>query len=90
MANLPLEERMTPENEAKFRDKIQTQIGMAKDIASDFGGKPASYLKKFNQVNRQKIRALQVGVGKGLQKKLSNIRPLHRSTTNIPLLKKAA
>jgi hypothetical protein len=84
MANLPLEERMTPANEAKFREKIKIQQGMAKDIASSYGGKSSDYLKAFNKVNRKKIRKLQVGVVRAFRKRG------HRFPESKLPLKKAA
>jgi hypothetical protein len=91
MLNLPLEERMTPENEAKWRNKIKTQIGLSKDISASFGGKPADYLKSFTRANKPKIRALQIGVAKRLQDKFSNIKQLPRKQiANVPQFRKAA
>lgn len=90
MIDIPIFEKMAPENEEKFRQKIKTQIGLSKDLSSSFGGKSSDYLKKFNQVNRNKIRALQIGVAKGLQKKFPNVTQLRKpGTANLPF-KKAA
>ncbi|MGB5748474.1 MAG: hypothetical protein WBM69_15955 [Desulfobacterales bacterium] len=38
-----------------LRDKARLNIGMAKDLAENFGGKKADYLKKLNQRLRTQI-----------------------------------
>lgn len=91
MANLPLEEKLNPEVATQWRDKLKIQQGISRDMASEFGGEPKQYLKKFTTNNRKKIRALQVGVAKGLEKRFSNVTTLKRPAVlaNVPF-KKAA
>ncbi len=38
-----------------LREKARLNIGMAKDLAENFGGKKADYLKKLNQKLRTQI-----------------------------------
>lgn len=91
MANIPLEEKLNPEDAAQWRDKLKIQQGISKDMASEFGGKPKEYLKKFATPNRRKIRALQVGVAKGLEKRFPKVTTLKRPAVlaNVPLRKAA-
>lgn len=46
---IPLEMKMT------FRDKARLNICMAKDLAENFGGRKADYLKRLNRKLRTKI-----------------------------------
>jgi hypothetical protein len=50
-----LEERNTRVNKMTLREKARLNIGMAKDLAENFGGKKADYLKKLNQRLRTQI-----------------------------------
>jgi hypothetical protein len=87
MSNTPVMEKLDPDTEAKFREKIKTQIGLSRDLADSFGGKPKQYLKSFNKLNRDKIRSFQVGVVKGLQNRFRNIPKVKKAfyTSNLPL-----
>jgi hypothetical protein len=42
-------------NKMAWRKKAQLNIGIAKDLASHFGGKKADYLKRLNHKLRVKI-----------------------------------
>ena len=53
--NLMLEEINIRVNKMTVRDKARLNIGMAKDLAENFGGKKADYLKKLNQRLRTQI-----------------------------------
>ena len=46
---IPLEMKMT------FKDKARLNICMAKDLAENFGGRKADYLKRLNRKLRMKI-----------------------------------
>ena len=46
---IPLEMKMT------FRDKARLNICMAKDLAENFGGRKADYLKRLNRKLRMRI-----------------------------------
>ncbi len=46
---IPLNMKMT------FRDKARLNICMAKDLAENFGGRKADYLKRLNRKLRTKI-----------------------------------
>ena len=46
---IPLNMKMT------FRDKARLNICMAKDLAENFGGRKADYLKRLNRRLRTKI-----------------------------------
>lgn len=87
MSNTPIMERLDPDVASKFREKIKTQIGLSRDLADSFGGKPKQYLKSFNKLNRDKIRSFQVGVAKGLEKRFPNVKKFKKpfsSMVNVP------
>ena len=46
---IPLDMKMT------FRDKARLNICMAKDLAENFGGRKADYLKRLNRKLRMRI-----------------------------------
>jgi hypothetical protein len=50
-----LEEANIRVNKMTLREKARLNIGMAKDLAENFGGKKADYLKKLNQRLRTQI-----------------------------------
>jgi hypothetical protein len=42
-------------NKMSLRERARLNVGMAKDLAENFGGKKADYLKKLNQKLRTQI-----------------------------------
>lgn len=49
---------------AEARKKTKMNIGLSKDLASSFGGKPSDYLKRFNKITKAKL-----GVADALRRK---------------------
>lgn len=47
-------------NKMSLREKARLNVGLAKDLAENFGGKKADYLKMLNQKLRVQI-VLQIG-----------------------------
>jgi hypothetical protein len=50
-----IKEKIYRENKMSFREKARLNVCIAKDLAENFGGKKADYLKMLNQKLRIQI-----------------------------------
>lgn len=96
MVNVPWH-LMIEMSRAEARKKTKINIGLSKDLAAEFGGKPSDFLKTFNKVTKAKL-----GIADALRRKrkavetvskIQSYKPNNKSSlvrANVPQFSRAA